>query len=71
MYIVKWKKSVWKGYILYDFNLQYSGKGKMIDNIRLLVVRGSAKVGRGWISTGNSLWQWNYSGGYDTVILNT
>jgi hypothetical protein len=28
---VKWKKSIWKDFILYDFNIWHSGKGKSLE----------------------------------------
>ena len=42
MHVTKWKKSVWKGYILFDSNYDILEKAKIMET-----VRGSA-VARGW-----------------------
>lgn len=45
MHILKWKKSVWKGYIPYDSNIQNAGKGKSVETVKISVVPGAREVG--------------------------
>lgn len=34
-YIIKWKKPIWKGFVLYDFNYMTSGEGNTMDSKKI------------------------------------
>ena len=62
--ITKWKKPIWKGYILYDSKYMNSGKGKTMEKIKRSVVARSWRR-QGWISSAQRVYfflgQWNYT----------
>ena len=76
MHINKWKKSVWKDYILYDSNHMTFGEGKIMAALKKSVICQGLEEGR----EGKNRWNtvnlggsknivWYYNDGYKSLYI--